>query len=90
MVYDRGKPNFETIKLKFTYTDDITLYCNRNDIEEARSFLLDNEFNYITDWLACNKLSLNVDKTKSINNTSVEYIYKKYKSYVCRIYIQKV
>ena len=45
------------------YADDTTLYCNLNDIEEGR-ISLDNELNYITDWLACNNLSLN--KTKFI------------------------
>ena len=51
---------------------------------------MDNELSYITDWLACNKLSLNVNKTKyiafhskrknikypsiSINNVTVERV----------------
>ena len=43
----------------------ITLYCNLNDIEEG-SVSLDNELNYVSDWLACNKLWLNVNKTKFI------------------------
>ena len=37
------------------YVDDTTLYCKG-------SISLDNELDYIADWLACNKLSLNIIK----------------------------
>ena len=40
---------------------------------------MDTELNYITDWFACDKLSLNVDKTKLIvfhskRNKSIKYL----------------
>ena len=38
---------------------------------------MDNELSYITDWLPCSKLSLNVNKTKfttSIDNMTVERV----------------
>ena len=73
------------------YADGTTLYCNLNDIEEEGSISLDNELNYIADWLAFIKFSLNVAKTKfnvfhskrkhikypsiSINNMAVERVY---------------
>ena len=66
LMYINDFPRSNNVFNCMVYTDDTTLYCNLNDIEEARSFSLDNEFNYITDWLACNKLSLNVDKINFI------------------------
>ena len=47
------------------YADDTTLYCNLDSIPKHRhDIVLRNELNHVHDWLACNKLSLNVSKTK--------------------------
>ena len=65
LIYINDFPRSSNIFNFLMYADDTTLYCNLNDIEEG-NISLNNELNYITDWLACNKLSLNVNKTKFI------------------------
>ena len=44
------------------YADDTTLYCNidQNVSEEV----INNELSKVSQWLAANKLSINVTKTK--------------------------
>ena len=41
--------------------DDTTLYCNLEDLSED---IINNELTIVCEWLAANKLSLNVKKTK--------------------------
>ena len=43
------------------YADDTTLYCNLGDLSED---IINNESIKVSEWLAANKLSLNVKKTK--------------------------
>ena len=45
------------------YADDTTLYCDIKDVPNYEN-VLNVELCKITNWLAANKLSLNVDKTK--------------------------
>ena len=45
------------------YADDTTLYCNI-DSDQTSSTMINDELKKITRWLAANKLSLNVRKTK--------------------------
>ena len=45
--------------------DDTTLFCDLNSMPEAKMHIvLDNQLEDISCWLASNKLSLNVNKTK--------------------------
>ena len=49
----------------FMYADDTTLMYDLNDIPlENESTVLNLEFEKVSNWLACNELSLNTDKTK--------------------------
>ena len=43
------------------YADDTTLYCNLGDLSED---IINTELTKVSEWLAANKLSLNVKKTK--------------------------
>ena len=43
------------------YADDTTLYCNLGDLSED---IINNELTNVSEWLAANKLSLNLKKTK--------------------------
>ena len=43
------------------YADDTTLYCNLGDLSED---IINNELTKVSEWLAANKLSLIVKKTK--------------------------
>ena len=45
------------------YADDTTLYCNI-DSDHTSSTMINDELKKISRWLAANKLSLNVRKTK--------------------------
>ena len=45
------------------YADDTTLYCDIHGVPNIQH-LLNAELSKINDWLAVNKLSLNVSKTK--------------------------
>ena len=44
------------------YADDTTLYCNLDDTHNDE--VINAELVHICDWLAANKLSLNIKKTK--------------------------
>ena len=44
------------------YADDTTLYCNIN--QNVSEVVINNELLKVSQWLAANKLSLNVGKTK--------------------------
>ena len=45
-----------------SYADDTTLYCNIN--QNISEIEINNELWKVSQWLATNKLSLNVGKTK--------------------------
>ena len=57
------------------YADDTTLYCNidQNVSEEV----INNELSKVSQWLAANKLSINVTKTKYM----VFHLHKKVVTY---------
>ena len=92
LIYINDFPRSSTF-FKFTmYADDTTLSSNLNNMNiENASLLLNTELKHVSDWLACNKLSLNIDKTKymlfhrkrkniinpsiSINNVNIERVH---------------
>ena len=45
------------------YADDTTLYCKLGTLSDD---IIINELTKVSEWLAANKLSLNVEKTKYI------------------------
>ena len=45
------------------YANDTTLYCNLGDLSED---IINTELTKVREWLAANKLSLNVNKTKYV------------------------
>ena len=49
------------------YADDTTLYCNLGDLSED---IINTELTKVSEWLAANKLSLNVKKTKCMVYTT--------------------
>ena len=51
---------FRYIKMVM-YADDTTIYCNLGYLSED---IINNELTKVSEWLAANKLSLNVKKTK--------------------------
>ena len=49
------------------YSDDTTLYFNLEDFPvQNRPMLINNELERVNTWLKLNKLTLNVEKTKSM------------------------
>lgn len=56
---------YKTAKLlKFVlFADDTTVYCHNSDVTQALQ-VASMGLNNIADWLAANKLSLNINKTK--------------------------
>ena len=48
--------------LMYMYADDAILYCNIN--QNVSELVINNELLKVSQWLAANKLSLNVGKTK--------------------------
>ena len=62
-IYIIDFPNFTNVFGLIMYADDTTLFCdfdNVNVTEETVNY----ELVKLTEWLACNQLSLNVNKTK--------------------------
>ena len=47
------------------YADDTVLYISDRDLGSIQSALSD-DLNYVSDWLSANRLTLNVNKTKSM------------------------
>ena len=62
LIYINDLPMVSDVFNMLMYTDDTTLYCNidQNVSEEV----INNELSKISQWLAANKLSINVTKTK--------------------------
>jgi retron-type reverse transcriptase len=65
IIYINDLPNSSDILKMLMYADDTTIYFNLNDINKDRAeTIINNELTKISDWLAVNKLSLNMSKTK--------------------------
>ena len=62
-VYINDLPTSTTLFNMIMYADDTTLYCDIKDVPNYEN-VLNVELCKITNWLAANKLSLNVGKTK--------------------------
>ena len=65
LVYINDLPNASDIIFSLIFADDTNLFMSGNNLDE----LIDSmnvELVKITDWINCNKLSLNVSKTKYI------------------------
>ena len=61
-IYINDLPNASDLFGMLMYADDTTLYCNINDTITEN--IVNDELIHICDWLAANKLSLNINKTK--------------------------
>lgn len=75
LIYINDIPNCSSIFDMIMYADDTTLYCNIDD-GGLDSTVLNTELDKISSWLASNKLSLNVSKTKYMvfhNRKTVTY-----------------
>ena len=68
IIYINDLENSTSIYDFIMHADDTTLFCNVDSIPEAnRHIVLNSELDNIScNWLASNKLSLNVSKTKYI------------------------
>ena len=62
LVYINDLPSVSPIFHMLMYADDTTLYCNLNSVNPEVT--INNELSKISEWLASNKLSLNIKKTK--------------------------
>ena len=62
-IYINDLPTSTTLFNMIMYADDTTLYCDIKDVPNYEN-VLNIELCKITNWLAANKLSLNVGKTK--------------------------
>ena len=56
-------PNFTDVFGLIMYADDTTLFCDFDNINNTEETIND-ELIKLTEWLGCNQLSLNVNKTK--------------------------
>ena len=63
LLYINDLPRCSNYFNMIMYADDTTLYCNI-DSSQASGIIINRELNNISTWLASNKLSLNVGKTK--------------------------
>ena len=62
-IYINDLPTSTTLFNMIMYADDTTLYCDIKDVPNYKN-VLNVELCKITNWLAANKLSLNVGKNK--------------------------
>ena len=62
-IYINDLPTSTTLFNMIMYADDTTLYCDIKNVPNYEN-VLNVELCKITNWLAANKLSLNVGKTK--------------------------
>ena len=88
LIYINDLPRVSPLFNMVMYADDTTLYCNLSNNTNEND--LNSELHKISEWLASNKLSLNVQKTKfmvfhsmqrkvkypvlTINNTIIERV----------------
>jgi hypothetical protein len=93
LVYMNDLPSASSYFNTIMYADDTTLFCNIDYSNLAQTEnTINRELDKISQWLSCNKLSLNVGKTKSmvfhskgrqrthpqlaINGCDIEYVSK--------------
>ena len=62
LIYINDLPMVSDVFNMFMYADDTTLYCNIN--QNISEIEINHELWKVSQWLAANKLSLNVGKTK--------------------------
>ena len=62
LIYINDLPSVSNVFDMLMYADDTTLYCNID--QNINEHEINVEINKISDWLASNKLSLNIKKTK--------------------------
>ena len=62
LIYINDLPMVTDVFNMLMYADDTTLYCNIN--QNVSEVVINNELLKVSQWLAANKLSLNVGKTK--------------------------
>ena len=65
ICYINGTANITTFTKPFIYADDPALLCKGKDISELKGKLC-NDLMTLQQWFVVNKLSLNLDKTKSM------------------------
>ena len=62
-IYINDLPTSTTLFNMIMFADDTTLFCDVKDVPNYEN-VLNSDLCKITNWLAANKLSLNVGKTK--------------------------
>ena len=62
-IYINELPNFTNVFELIIYADDTTLFCDFDNVNVTEQ-TMNYELVKLTEWLACNQLSLNVNKTK--------------------------
>ena len=62
-IYINDLPNFTNVFGLIKYADDTTLFCDFDNVNVTEE-TINYELVKLTEWLACNQLSLNVNKTK--------------------------
>ena len=62
-IYINDLPNFTNVFGLIMYADDTTLFCDFDNVNVTEE-TINYELVKLTEWLACNQLSLNVNKTK--------------------------
>ena len=62
-IYINDLPNFTNVFGLIMYADDTTLFCDFDNVNVTEE-TINYELAKLTEWLACNQLSLNVNKTK--------------------------
>ena len=69
-IYINDLPNFTNVFGLIMYADDTTLFCDFDKVNVTKE-TINYELVKLTEWLACNQLSLNVNKTKFMVSHSV-------------------
>ena len=75
LIYINDLPMVSDVFNMLTYADDTTLYCNID--QNVSDEVINNELSKVSQWLAANKLSINVTKTKYM----VFHLHKKVVTY---------
>jgi hypothetical protein len=63
LLYINDLPNCSTVLYSLLFADDTSLFISGKDVNELIQ-IMNNELIKVTNWLECNKLSLNIQKTK--------------------------
>ena len=61
-IYINDLPNFTNVFGLIMYADDTTLFCDFDNVNVTEE-TINYELVKLTEWLACNQLSLNLSKT---------------------------